>query len=131
MLILSNAVTSYHCSYISYLISCLISIFDPTPMYYNYHFATIRAISNPLRIPFVSPFLGGSSAASPLKMWDVVGPYMRTLFKHKKLKILNNFDEKALLMCCSNFKEYFLIFLIKGLLLKYIRTQNFRNTFMQ
>ena len=33
--------------------------------------------------PFCPPFLGGSSAASPLKIWDVMPPYLKTLFEQK------------------------------------------------
>ena len=36
--------------------------------------------------PFVPPFpsiLGGSSAASPLEIWDVMPPYLKTLFEQK------------------------------------------------
>ena len=29
------------------------------------------------------PFWGGSSAASPLKMWDVMPPHLKTLFEQK------------------------------------------------
>ena len=29
------------------------------------------------------PFFGGSSAASPLKIWDVMPPYLKTLFEQK------------------------------------------------
>ena len=28
-------------------------------------------------------FLGGSSADSPLKIWDVMAPYLKTLFEQK------------------------------------------------
>ena len=33
--------------------------------------------------PLCPPFWGGSSAASPLKIWDVMPPYLKTLFKQK------------------------------------------------
>ena len=29
------------------------------------------------------PILGGSTAASPLKIWDVMPPYLKTLFEQK------------------------------------------------
>ena len=36
----------------------------------------------PLWTPF-APILGGSSAASPLKIWDVMPYYLKTLFEQK------------------------------------------------
>ena len=33
--------------------------------------------------PLCPPFWGGSSAASPLKIWDVMPPYLKTLFEQK------------------------------------------------
>ena len=33
--------------------------------------------------PLYPPFWGGSSAASPLKIWDVMPPYLKTLFEQK------------------------------------------------
>ena len=33
--------------------------------------------------PFAPNFGGGSSAASPLKIWDVMPPYLKTLFEQK------------------------------------------------
>ena len=33
--------------------------------------------------PPLPPILGGSSAASPLKIWDVMPPYLKTLFEQK------------------------------------------------
>ena len=33
--------------------------------------------------PLLLPILGGSSAASPLKIWDVMPPYLKTLFEQK------------------------------------------------
>ena len=33
--------------------------------------------------PFAPHFGGGSSAASPLKIWDVMPPYLKTLFEQK------------------------------------------------
>ena len=32
---------------------------------------------------YCPPFGGGSSAASPLKIWDVMPPYLKTLFEQK------------------------------------------------
>ena len=37
----------------------------------------------PLCPPFCPPFWGGSSAASPLKIWDAMPPYLKTLFEQK------------------------------------------------
>ena len=37
----------------------------------------------PLCPPFFSPFLGGSRAASPLKIWDAMPPYLKRLFEQK------------------------------------------------
>ena len=37
----------------------------------------------PLFAPSFAPILGGSSAASPLKIWDVMPPYLKTLFEQK------------------------------------------------
>ena len=34
----------------------------------------------PLRPPPLPPILGGSSAAIPLKIWDVMPPYLKTFF---------------------------------------------------
>ena len=34
-------------------------------------------------LPLCPPFLGGSSAASPLKIWDVMPPYLKTLFEQE------------------------------------------------
>ena len=33
--------------------------------------------------PLYPLFWGGSSAASPLKIWDVMPPYLKTLFEQK------------------------------------------------
>ena len=33
--------------------------------------------------PLCPPFWGGSSAASPLNIWDVMPPYLKTLFEQK------------------------------------------------
>ena len=33
--------------------------------------------------PSLPPILGGSSAASPLKIWDLMPPYLKTLFEQK------------------------------------------------
>ena len=33
--------------------------------------------------PLCPPFWGGSSAASPLKIWNVMPPYLKTLFEQK------------------------------------------------
>ena len=33
--------------------------------------------------PFVPPCWGGSSAASPLKIWDAIPPYLKRLFEQK------------------------------------------------
>ena len=37
----------------------------------------------PLFAPLCPPFWGGFSAASPLKIWDVMPPYLKTLFEQK------------------------------------------------
>ena len=37
----------------------------------------------PLCPPFCPPFWGGSSAASPLKIWDPMLPYLKRLFEQK------------------------------------------------
>ena len=37
--------------------------------------------TNPPLLP--TPFLGGSSAASLLKIWDLMPPYLKTLFEQK------------------------------------------------
>ena len=45
--------------------------------------------------PPLCPLFGGdSSAASPLKIWDVMPPYLKTLLKSKKQKF-DNFDHFA------------------------------------
>ena len=33
--------------------------------------------------PLLPPILGGSSAASPLKIWDAMPPYLKRLFEQK------------------------------------------------
>ena len=33
--------------------------------------------------PPLFPILGGSSAASALKIWDIMPPYLKTLFEQK------------------------------------------------
>ena len=33
--------------------------------------------------PIFPPFWGGSSAASPLKIWDAMPPYLKRLFEQK------------------------------------------------
>ena len=33
--------------------------------------------------PLFPPFWGSSSAASPLEIWDVMPPYLKTLFEQK------------------------------------------------
>ena len=33
--------------------------------------------------PLFPPFWGGSSAASPQEIWDVMPPYLKTLFEQK------------------------------------------------
>ena len=39
---------------------------------------------NPLSLPPISPpFWRGSSAAIPLEIWDVMLPYLKTLFEQK------------------------------------------------
>ena len=56
--------------------------------------------------PLFPPFWGGSSAASPLEIWDVMPPYLNTLFEQKtdQIKIKNHdFD----------FQNHDLIFKIK------------------
>ena len=37
----------------------------------------------PLWTPLLPFFLGSSSAASPLQFWDVMPPYLKTLFEQK------------------------------------------------
>ena len=37
----------------------------------------------PLLPPLFPPFWGGSSAASPLEIWDVMPPYLKTLYEQK------------------------------------------------
>ena len=37
----------------------------------------------PLCPSFCPPFWGGSSAASPLKIWDAMPPYLKRLFEQK------------------------------------------------
>ena len=37
---------------------------------------------SPFAPPF-PPFWGGSSAASPIEIWDVMSPYLKTLFEQK------------------------------------------------
>ena len=44
--------------------------------------------------PFVPNFGRGSSAASPLKIWDVMTPYLKTLFEQKQK--FDNFDHFCL-----------------------------------
>ena len=124
MLILSNTVTSYQCSCILYLISYLIYIFDPTPMYYNYHFIAIRVFSDPLRISFALLFRG-SSAASPLKICGIMGP-LRTLFKHKtKIWRLWLFSVKRLKMVSNgNFRVTFLYLALCSHILKILSSLN-------
>lgn len=103
MLVLSNTVFSNLLSYILYFISHLISIFDTTPMHYNYLFTAIRVFSDHLRTRF-APFLGDSGAASPLNIWDVIGPYLRTFFdyKTKKLNHLTIFGKNTEMLACIN-----------------------------
>ena len=38
--------------------------------------------------PPLSPFWEGSSAASPLKIWDVMPPYLKTLFEQKNRNLI-------------------------------------------
>ena len=44
--------------------------------------------------PPLPPILEGSSAASPLKIWDVMPPYLKTLFEQKT-------EKKPLLPCAA------------------------------
>ena len=37
----------------------------------------------PLCTPLCPQFLGGSNANSPLKIWDGMSPYLKTLFEQK------------------------------------------------
>ena len=54
-----------------------------TKYFFNFLFRFLlkTKINEPLP-PFPS-ILGGSSAASPLEIWDVMPPYLKTLFEQK------------------------------------------------
>ena len=48
-----------------------------------------KAKFGPLWTPFaLNFFFGGSSADSPLKIWDVITPYLKTLFEQKNRKFI-------------------------------------------
>ena len=42
------------------------------------------------------PFLGGSSATNPLKILDLMPPYLKTLFEQKKQQKFDHFDHFCL-----------------------------------
>ena len=46
-------------------------------------FSIFKYETPPPLAPLFPPFLGGSSAASPLEIWDVMPPYLKTLFEQK------------------------------------------------
>ena len=49
------------------------------PFFFSFSIETEKK-KNP---PLFSLFWGGSSAASPLEIWDVMPPYLKTLFEQK------------------------------------------------
>ena len=53
--------------------------------WYTDHFAATKEKVNVWPPPDLICLLywGGSSTASPLKIWDVIAPYLGTLFEHK------------------------------------------------
>ena len=59
----------------------------------------------PLCPAFCPPFWGGSSAASPLKIWDAMLPYLKRLFEQKNRNLINLtiFAEMTPLMKISHF----------------------------
>ena len=38
--------------------------------------------------PVFPPFWGGSSAANPIEIWDVMPPYLKTLFEQKNRNLI-------------------------------------------
>ena len=57
-------------------------IFFPFSVSYSIENEKKRTPS-PFAPPFSIHFGGGSSAASPLEIWDVMPPYLKTLFEQK------------------------------------------------
>ena len=55
--------------------------FGRNSLWYADHFATKNEqVFDPLQTPFALAFLGGSSAASPLKIWDMTSPLPEDTF---------------------------------------------------
>ena len=50
------------------------------PFYFSFSIENEKKTNPP---PFAPHFGGGPSAASPLKIWDVMPPYLKTLFEQK------------------------------------------------
>ena len=68
--------------------------------------------------PLFPPFWGGSSAASPLEIWDVMPPYLKTLFEQKKnsnLMILTIFAQTTPLSTKYISKMYLITGIITGI----------------
>ena len=54
------------------------------PFSFSFSIENEKNDTHPLPLPLFTPFWGGSSAASPLEIWDVMPPYLKTLFEQKQ-----------------------------------------------
>ena len=52
-------------------------------IFFHFLFRFLLKTKKKMNPPFFPPFWGGSSAASPLEIWDVMPSYLKTLFKQK------------------------------------------------
>ena len=52
-------------------------------IFFSFSIENEKKIEPPSFAPLFPPFWGGSSAASPLEIWDVMPPYLKTLYEQK------------------------------------------------
>ena len=54
-----------------------------TKYFFHFLFRFLLKTEKNEPLPLCPPFWGGSSAASPLKIWDAMPPYLKRLFEQK------------------------------------------------
>ena len=54
-----------------------------TKYFFHFLFRFLLKTEKNEPLPLCPPFWGGSSAASPLKIWDAMLPYLKRLFEQK------------------------------------------------
>ena len=52
-------------------------------IFFSFSIESEKKLTPPPLPPLFPPFWRGSSAASPLEIWDVMPPYLKTLFEQK------------------------------------------------